>query len=112
MSSLDEQIARSLRESQRNGELQAAPSWGKPLAVDAGFDDTPAELRLPFKILKEAGYVPTEVVLMHEIAALRTQLAGLADDTAPAAVALRRRLADLHASLAMRLERLRITGRL
>ncbi len=112
MSGLDEHIAHSLRESQRSGELQSAPSWGKPLAVDAGFDDTPAELRLPFKILKEAGFVPHEVLQMHEIAALRAQLAALADDTAPAAVELRRRVTDLSASLAMRLERLRATGSL
>jgi len=110
MATFEEQIAHSLRESQRSGELQNAPSWGKPLAADAGFDDTPPELRLPFKILKQAGYVPHEVLLMHEIAALRAQLSGLADDSAPAAVALRRRLTDLSATLAMRLERLRATG--
>ncbi len=43
---LDEQIAQSLRDSQRSGELQAAPSWGKPLALDDGFDETPLELRM------------------------------------------------------------------
>jgi hypothetical protein len=112
MPTIDEQIAHGLRESQRNGELQGAPSWGKPLALDTGFDDTPLELRLPFKILKQAGYVPHEVLLMNEIAALRAQLAGLADDSAPAAVALRRRLAELSTLLAMRLERLRTTGSL
>ncbi|MEO7852379.1 MAG: DnaJ family domain-containing protein [Rubrivivax sp.] len=112
MGTLDEHIAHCLRESRRSGELQAAPSWGKPLAVDAGFDDTPAELRRPFKILKDAGYVPQEALLMNQIAALRAQLAGLEDDSAPAALALRRRVADLGAALAMRLDRLRSTGSL
>ena len=35
MATLDEHIAQSLRESQRSGELQSAPSWGKPLHLNA-----------------------------------------------------------------------------
>lgn len=109
---LDDKIAQGLSEWQRSGELRAAPSWGKPLALDDGFDATPLELRLPFKVLKDAGFVPYEVVLMREIGALREQLARLHDSSAPAAQALLRRLADQQQLLALRLEKLRLSGRL
>ena len=55
MRSLDEEIARHLREASAAGELQQAPSYGKPLAADTGWDETPEALRMPFKILKDAG---------------------------------------------------------
>ena len=108
----DEQIAQSLRDSQRSGELRSAPSWGKPLALHDGFDETPLELRMAFKMLKDAGYVPHEVMLMREIAARRSQLALLDGELTPAVAALQRRIVDLNTALAMRLERLRVAGSL
>ncbi|MBX3607452.1 MAG: DUF1992 domain-containing protein [Piscinibacter sp.] len=110
MPTLDEQIAQSLRDSLASGELRAAPSWGKPLALDDGWDETPVELRLPFRILKEAGYVPQEVLQLHECAQLRSAIAACSDEAE--ALPLRRRLADLQQIVALRLERLRVTGTL
>ena len=49
MATLDEQIAQSLRESQRSGELQSAASWGKPLDLADGYAQTPEELRMAFR---------------------------------------------------------------
>jgi hypothetical protein len=110
MATLDEEIARSLQQSLASGELKAAPSWGKPLDLGDGYDETPAELRLPFKILKDAGYVPHEVVQLHEVARLKRELEGCAD--AQRAETMRRRIADLQQLIALRLERLRVTGSL
>lgn len=112
MATLDEQIAQSLRDALNSGELRAAPSWGKPLALDDAFDQTPLELRMPFKILKDAGFVPHEVALMREIGALRQQLAALHDHSSPAAQQLAKRLAEQRQRLALRLERLRLSGKL
>ncbi|HSN32002.1 MAG TPA: DnaJ family domain-containing protein [Ideonella sp.] len=109
MPTIDEIIARDLAAAEASGELRAAPSWGRPLALDDGWDETPPELRMPFKLLREAGYVPHEVVMLRELAALRERL-GTAD--AGAAAALRRRSADLAQDIALRLERLRTTGTL
>jgi Domain of unknown function (DUF1992) len=69
----DDHIGRSLRESAASGELQAAPGWGKPMDFGNGngCDETPAELRMPFKVLEDAGVVPHEVSLMAEAAGLR-----------------------------------------
>jgi len=110
MATLDEQIAQSLSESLASGELKAAPSWGKPLDFGDGYDETPPELRMPFKILKEAGYVPHEVLQLHEVARLRDELASCGDPEQ--AERLRRRIADLQQLIALRLERLHVTGSL
>jgi hypothetical protein len=105
---IDEQIAQSLRESQRSGELQSAASWGKPLDLDDGYAQTPEELRMAFKALKDAGFVPPEVETMKQIAALRKRIE--ADPNAPDADAIRQRLSELQQHLALRLEKLRTTG--
>lgn len=102
--SLDEQIAEALAESVRNGELRAAPSWGKPLTFGDGYEETPVELRMGFKILKDAGVVPHEVTMLRELHALRQQLAHGQDEAE--AAALRQRIADLQQAVALRLEKL------
>jgi hypothetical protein len=110
MATFDEQIAQSLRESERSGELQSAANWGKPLDLDDGYAQTPEELRMAFKALKDAGFVPPEVETMKQIAALRELIA--ADPSAPTADALRQRLSELQQHLALRLEKLRTSGSL
>lgn len=110
---LEDDIGRHLAESEKSGELRAAPSFGKPLDFGDGYDETPAELRMPMKVLKDAGVVPPEVEVMREIAALQAELDALgpgADDSA--ARALRQRLADRRQALALRLEKLRSSGSL
>ncbi len=108
MATLDDHIAQSLRDSQRSGELQSAPSWGKPLDLADGYAQTPEELRMAFKALKDAGFVPPEVETMKQLAALRTLIAS--DPDAPGAEALRRRASELQQHLALRLEKLRTSG--
>ena len=103
---LDEQIAQALHDSEASGELRAAPSWGKPLDFGDGYAQTPVELRMPFKVLKDAGVVPHEVEMMRRAAQLRARLQ-VEDDPA-----LRRQLCELEQHIALRLERLRISGAL
>lgn len=107
---LEDDIGRALADSQRSGELQAAPSYGKPLSFGDGYDETPAELRMPMKVLKDAGVVPPEVETMQRIAALEAQAAASTDATQ--AAALQREAGELRLALQLRLERLRITGSL
>ncbi len=110
MPTIDEQIAQSLRDAQRSGELQSAPSWGKPLDLNDGYEQTPEELRMGFKALKDAGFVPPEVETMRQIATLRQVIAAAPD--APGADAMRRRIGELQQHLALRLEKLRVSGSL
>lgn len=63
---IDEEISRKLQQAADAGELRLAESWGKPLAKRQGWDETPPELRMPYKILKDAGYAPPEIALFHE----------------------------------------------
>lgn len=106
----DDQIGRALREAEASGELRAAPSYGKPMAAAAGYDETPGELRLPFKILKDAGVVPPEVEVMREITSLQQAMAASTDPARQRA--LQQRIAEKRQHLALRLERLRATGSL
>jgi len=106
----EDQIGRALRESELSGELAAAPSFGKPLDFGDGYDETPAELRMAMKVLKDAGVVPHEVTLMREAASLQARI-DACDDVA-ALPCLRRQLAELRQNIALRLEKLRSSGSL
>ncbi len=104
---LEDDIGRQLAESHRSGELRSAPSYGKPLNLGDGYEETPAELRMGMKILKDAGVVPPEVELMQLIEAQRQRVEAAPDDTAA-----RQQLADMRQRLALRLEKLRGSGTL
>ncbi len=59
-------VEERIRMAQRKGEFDDLPGAGKPLAPS---DDAlaPQELRLAYKMLKNAGYVPPVVELKKEI---------------------------------------------
>lgn len=107
---LDDHIGRSLAESEKSGELRSARHFGKPLDLGDGYDETPVELRMGYKLLKDAGVVPHEVQLMRDIEALRQQLDGAPDDDA--ARSARQKLSEMQQQLALRLEKLRLSGSL
>ena len=102
---LDERIAEMLREAEASGELATSPLYGKPLDFGDGYEDTPPELRMGFKILKDAQCAPPEVAMLKEIAQLRAELEALTEG-APEADALRRRITDLEITVALRVDRL------
>ena len=110
MSTQDEEIARHLREALASGELAGTKGFGKPIAEDEGWNATPESLRMPFKILKDAGVVPAEVELFRERAELSRSLGENISE--PEKAELRRRLSALEQKIAMRLEALRINGAL
>jgi hypothetical protein len=106
----DEAIGAHIAESLRSGELRAAPSFGKPLLEPEGWDETPAEFRLPFKILKNACVPPPEIELFHKRAALRRELAEASSEGER--MTLRQRLSELEQFIALRLEHMRVSGKL
>jgi hypothetical protein len=79
-----------LAEAVSRGELAGLPGEGKPLDLD---DDAlvPEDLRLAYRILKNAGFVPPEVETLNEIAELE-RLAGLDSRAARKLALLRTRI--------------------
>ena len=73
---LDKIAEAQIREAIERGDLDDLPGAGKPLVLD---DDpfVPEELRMAYKVLKNAGYVPEEVRLRKTIGDLQRALAGL-----------------------------------
>jgi len=106
LQSLDDHIGRALRESEASGELRSAPSWGKPIDYGDGYERTPTEWRLAYKMLKDAGVVPPEVEMLRALAGLRGELESAAGD-ADRERALRARIAALRLAIAFRLEAIR-----
>jgi len=62
-------VEQRIAEASRRGDFDDLPGAGRPLDLD---DDRliPEELRIAYRILKNAGYVPPEVQLMQDIAEL------------------------------------------
>ena len=81
------------------GELDNLPGAGAPLDLD---DDAlvPAEMRLAFRVLKNAGFIPEEVRLRREISDLEAIMRDPAGD--PAQQRALKRLALLRTRLASR----------
>ena len=65
---------RKIREAMERGEFSGLPGAGKPLNLD---DDSmvPGELRVAYRILRNAGLVPPELELRKEILSLRDLIA-------------------------------------
>jgi len=110
MHTLDEEIGRHLKEAAESGELRQAKSYGKPLPDDPGWKSTPEALRMPMKILKDAGVVPVEIEWFHERARLRASIEATADPARRRQVQLK--LIELEQKIALRLERLRLSSTL
>lgn len=108
MRSIDEEIAHHLQQAAQSGELSRAKGYGKPELDDDGWNETPPALRMPFKILKDAGVTPPEIEMFHQRAKLRAQLQSEA--AGPEREALERKLNDLELAIALRLEALRRTA--
>ncbi|CAN5286944.1 hypothetical protein BH10PSE17_BH10PSE17_33500 [soil metagenome] len=103
---LDEQIERSIQGSLENGELKLSKDWGRKLDLGDGYDETPEELRMAFKALKDSGFVPPEIQMLKDLAAARATLASL-DPAGSEAAALKRQIAENEISVRLRLENLR-----
>ena len=80
-----------IAEAMQRGEFDDLPGAGEPLALD---DDPliPEDLRMAYRILKNAGYVPPELEAHKEIRRLEDLLATLAEGEAATRAARKLRL--------------------
>lgn len=98
MSLLDRLAEASIQTAVEQGVFDDLPGAGQPLPPDEA-RDVPAELRAGYRLLKNAGFIPPEMVRAREIHDLRDLLVHMDADT-PAADKATRRLRLLEASLA------------
>ena len=72
----DVRAEQKIQEAIQRGEFDDLPGAGKPLALD---DDPliPEDLRVAYRILKNAGFVPPEVELHREVRSIEQLLESL-----------------------------------
>ena len=72
-------VEERIRQSQKNGDFENLPGAGKPLQ----FEDTsqiPEDLRLAYKMLKNADCIPPELAIKKEIVSTEALLGQMTDD--------------------------------
>jgi hypothetical protein len=56
-----------IKKAYENGEFERLPGFGKPLKLDDDMAGMPEELRMAYKIMKNAGYTEEETTLRKEM---------------------------------------------
>ena len=90
---------RRILDALAQGFFDNSPYRGRPVRLDE-VEGVPPELRMAFKILRDAGCLPPEVELRREIASLSELLDAVLDDEERTRV--RRELLDRHLRLELR----------
>ena len=75
-------VEERIRAAQQKGQFDDLSGRGKPLPPDVIGDTVPEDLRLSYRILKNADCVPPEVELQHEIRRTEDLLAGMSETRA------------------------------
>ncbi|MBU2621353.1 MAG: DUF1992 domain-containing protein [Proteobacteria bacterium] len=71
-------VEQRILDAQRKGEFDNLPGAGKPLDLEDS-SSVPEDLRIAYKILKNADYIPPELELKKEIRKTEELLAGMED---------------------------------
>ncbi|WP_315910960.1 DnaJ family domain-containing protein [Xylanibacillus composti] len=77
---MDAIVEEKIREAMEKGDFDQLPGSGKPLPPDDAAG-VPPELRLGFKLLKNAGMLPEEMQLRKELITLEELLACCKDES-------------------------------
>lgn len=89
-----------IREALREGAFDDLPGAGKPLPPD-GDASVPAELRMGYHVLKNAGVLPEEIELKKRVLHLGDLLCACTDDRQSEELRRELRAAELRFALAM-----------
>ncbi|HEX7065777.1 MAG TPA: DnaJ family domain-containing protein [Bacillales bacterium] len=71
---MDSLVEEKIRQAVEDGELDNLPGKGKPMVQD-DLSGVPGELRIGYKMLKNAGMIPEEVQLKKEMVTLEELIA-------------------------------------
>jgi hypothetical protein len=80
MNAFDQLAEDRIREALARGEFDNLPGSGQPLALDDDFL-VPEDLRVAYRILRNAGFVPPELGVHGEIRAVEQLLQVVEDDS-------------------------------
>src|SRR5213593_1543307 len=100
--SIESSIEETIRQAIARGEFDNLEGKGKPLDLSAYFN-TPEDLRMTYSMLKSNQFVPEEVEMIREIAALKETIKVCCSDEEKAA--LMRKLNDKTLALTLAMEK-------
>ena len=100
--SLESSIEETIRKAIERGEFDNLKGKGKPLDL-TGYFNTPEDLRMAYSMLKSNEFVPEEVEMLKEVAALKEQLSTSTSEEEKAA--LTKKLNERQLSLAVAMEK-------
>lgn len=89
---LERLAERKIEQAVARGEFADLPGNGQPIPEEVGMDLIAPELRMTYRLLKNAGYLPEEVLLLREIDYVSTLIRLAADAEAAAPIRGRLRL--------------------
>jgi len=98
-----------IRQSIQNGDFENLPGKGKPLELE-DLSSVPEDLRMGYKILKNAGMVPEEVQLKKDMLKLEDLLACCVDKQERAALQSKLTEKELRFNQLMEKRKIRDTG--
>ena len=75
----DKLVEERIKNAQKKGDFKNLPGTGKPLDLDDN-SCVAEDLRLAYKILKNADFVPPEIEIKNEIKKTEDLLAGMKDE--------------------------------
>ncbi len=75
----DRIVEERIKNAQKKGDFENLPGSGEPLDLDYG-SCVAEDLRLAYKILKNADFVPPEIEIKNEIKKTEDLLAGMKDE--------------------------------
>ena len=102
--SIESAIEQRIKEAIARGEFDGLKGHGKPIDLDAYFN-TPEDLRMAYSILKSNDFVPEEVEIMNEIAALQKEMESTSDEAQKSEMT--KRLHERRLALSLLLDRRR-----
>lgn len=74
----DSIVEQRIQEAMKEGKFKDVPGYGKPLDL-ADDSNIPEELRMSYKVLKNAGVVPKEIELNVEVKRMEDLISGMTD---------------------------------
>src|SRR5688572_13586627 len=100
--SIESAIEQKIREAMARGEFDNLAGSGKPLDLEAYFS-TPEDLRMAYSMLKSNDFVPEEVEILKEIAAVKEKIDTTGDEAER--IVLRKRIEERSLVLSLLLDK-------